>query len=52
MFSLATIPEKQNEGTKLTEGEDKTTIWIAAGVGGLAVLVIIMVAFGIYRIRR
>ena len=52
MFSLAIVPKKQNEGAKLTQGEDKTTIWIAAGVGGLVVLVIIMVAFGIYRMRR
>ena len=37
----------------LTEDKGMSlSIWIAAAVGGLVVLLIILVAFGIYRIRR
>lgn len=49
IFSLGTGP---NEGTKSTKDKGKYTIWIAAGVGGCVVLVIILVAFVVYRMRR
>ena len=49
IFPLATTP---GESAKQTKDKGKSTIWIAAGVGGLVVLVIILVAFVVYRVRR
>lgn len=49
IFPLGT---RQGESAGPTKNKGKSTIWVAAGVGGLVVLVIILVAFVVYRVRR
>ena len=49
IFPSGTRPGESTEPIK-TKG--KSTIWVAAVVGGLVILVIILVAFVVYQVRR
>ena len=45
-------PDQPTKGAALTQDKGISTIWIAAGVGSIVVVVIIVVAFVICRMRR